>query len=687
MVTHTLELLLLSVILTGPLPLCLLITITIRRDEEKSGFAHDLLVSLTCWCMIQVLIGILLGLFHCLTFTAVLMTEMATFSTGLILFIRRSRTGLASAWQDLRRLPSGLSLHEKLIIGVIGLTGIILIMRLLVIPIADYDSLAYHLPAMSRWYQSGTLVRLDQSRQISSYPYNWEVLATLFLFPFGEDFLVALPGLLAWIILGLSVYLLSIKTGAERIYALAGSGLVLIMPLVLEHVNTMHIDLALAAFFLTGVYFIICYFQSGSPSYLPIVLGTAGLMLGIKTSGLLYGVVLLGVFAILSSKRISPLSPLKSPVRISRSVIPLWLWGAVSFLITGGFWYFRNLVELGNPIGNLKIYIGKTLIFPGNISSAVLSKTTLASSFDPTHPGHWKIWLVQVKIQLGVPFLTTAAAIILLLIGLGRSGTSKRSTLIFVIMGLALATFALYWFTPYSGSNKDYNFQITPWLGQAMRFAFPCLGISGILAAGGLAAIRIRKSAVAAIVIIASFPELVKMCRYVDYSWNRIIFIIIVLLIAWGIGRGGTAGKRFIPVLLCLAVTLSVITATYFIRQRRDIKRGQIYGGVMKYIDEETDRDKPIGYLFSHQSYLFYGKNLNRKVIYCPAKKRDLNQWLNFLKKSHIDVVAVGPLREAWESKKEIQWLNDPDGPFERVFGKNPQEEPFIYRVREKENL
>jgi hypothetical protein len=685
---HILALLLLGIILVGPLPLCLWIVSILKSKEERPGFAHDLLVISVCWCIIEVSIGLLLGILHCLTLGAVLLGELFVFLVGCILLIVARRQSTSPGWGNFWRFPTGLSNQEKVIIGLIGFIGFLLLLNLMTSPIRDHDSLAYHLPTMAQWYQTGSLPRLAQFKLIGSYPYGWEVLGTLFLMPFGEDFLVALPNLMAWALLGLSVYLISIKIGTERIYALTASALLLTLPVILQHVNTMHVDLAFASFFLVGLYSAICCVQTRSVFYLSLLLAVLGMVLGIKASGIAYGMVLLMALAFMILKAAyGDKNPLTFSFRPVKWVIPLCIWGGVSLLFLGGFWYLRNLVELGNPLGFVKFQIGDTVVFPGFKDSAAIYKTTLAGSFDLTDVAHWKTFLNQVKIRLSVPFLSMVAASFLLFLRPLLFKKSKKVPLIFVVVTLLAVTFALYWLTPYSGSSRAFDFKITSWLGQAMRYGFPFMGILGVTAAAGLAVSQVRKSAMAAVVLMSGFPGLAKMFLSFDITWNKIFFFTVLLLLAWGIGRVWAADKRRFSVFLGLAILVFVVTGTLITREKREFNRPRVYGGVVKYIEEHIAEDETIGYVSSNHSYLFYGRRLNRRVIYVPAGKRDRSSWLKMLRQKNISVIAVGPEWRGWKPQKETRWLADPDGPFIRVSGKNFRREPFIYRIKDHQRF
>jgi hypothetical protein len=188
-----------GLVFAGPLPWCVLLVSILGDKHKNAGIAHHLLISLSVWCIFQVAVGLLLGILHLLTLPALVLVEAVSLVTGVItlLYLERKNPWLYPG--NLPKLPTGWSNLEKLILGIIAITGLVLLWGIMTCPITDYDSLAYHLPTMAQWYQTGTFPLLEQFHQISRYPYNWEVLCTLFLYPLGgNDLLVALPNLIAW---------------------------------------------------------------------------------------------------------------------------------------------------------------------------------------------------------------------------------------------------------------------------------------------------------------------------------------------------------------------------------------------------------------------------------------------------------------------------------------------------------
>ena len=152
---HVWEMCSAAVLLLGPIPLSLGITAN-RIRVGHSGTGHFCLSTLVLWCLIQTSAGILLGLAHELSRQGLMTVELVVFAVGLVMVkFYRPQLGLLSVQASFRRQP--LDVGEMFIVAATGFVGVALLRSLLQDPIDDYDSLAWHLPIMATWYQSGSL--------------------------------------------------------------------------------------------------------------------------------------------------------------------------------------------------------------------------------------------------------------------------------------------------------------------------------------------------------------------------------------------------------------------------------------------------------------------------------------------------------------------------------------------------
>jgi hypothetical protein len=523
LVPHIWELVLLLIILFGPIPLGLLLILS-HEDAQRSifGFAHSALILLTSWCVLQTGTALVLGMMQCLNLGALILVELLFLMVGVALLRWQYRGSAGSKLRSRLTLIRSFDRNEVLILGAIAFAGFVLLERLMTQPIINFDSLAYHLPAMARWTQTGTFSVLEQFQaDVGWYPYGWEALCTLLMLPFREDFLVTFPNLFAWAILGLSIYLLGRTAGAARIYSMAAASLVLTMPLLMQHINTIHVDVPFAAFFMSGLYFLIAFHQYRTVVDFVLFLTSVGVLLGIKTSAIVYSALLFAILILLEvlallNRSVSLKGQQRFPFFANRRTTTLTVAGVFCFLLVGTFWYLRNWMAMGNPLGFVEIRIGNQVIFPGYLTSADVNRNSLAKIFNPLLVEHWVILLGRAVFWLQIPFVLMLLQTLRLPWGLRKPQSKILPVNLIGVVALCLLTGWLYWNTPYSAASSGVESEIVTWrsslfelqlssfFGKALRFAFPFLAILGVLAAVSATLVGVSARVVAFAVLLGT---------------------------------------------------------------------------------------------------------------------------------------------------------------------------------------
>lgn len=738
--SHVWQLLLFLVLLSGPIPLSLGLISLQKGDPSEFRLSGVILRFLTYWCVFQVCIGLIMGISEQFFLYPVLLAELVLLGLGLgLLLVQQRQKGLSFFAATIA--PS-FSIAELSMVAAISFTGAILLKRLSTLPIINYDSLWYHLPIMARWYQEGTFVRMPDfmntglwtTDQIIYYPFNWEILCTLFMMPFKEDFWVALPNLVAWIMLGLAIYRLGDLVGAQRVYNLAAVALVLTIPLIIQHINSLHIDLPFTTFFVVSLYFALSYHKTRSPFDITLFILSIGMLLGIKMSAVGYGV--LPVFALLAlevrSLYVHKRLPQWSNTSPQLTAFAFML-GLVCCVLIGGFWYIRNWTEVGNPLGNVEVKIAG-ITFPGTVTIAELRETSLAALFQFTNSTHLKILLTQSIVRLQLPFLALIVqAIFLPALLFPRKRQLQTSPL--VITGLLLlGTAYLYWTTPMTGTNLLPPGPISPYIGQQMRFAIPVIALLGIVAAAIATVVQTRLTIVVSVVLLSSLLGTLsnsifdilrtetafkargawaskildgfrvnpgKALQQVtdllggslfDLIGYVVLFVLLIAFIIWLASRQRDSAQYFVEFTKLLQRSSKFIFPVLFIgllvastavaRQQRNVERQEVYRGIYEFVDRSVQPNETVGYLFSTRSYLLYGKALDQKVAYTPAPSDSVTGWINNLRQKNVGVVAVGPLEAqmGWEKHPEVEWLKNSQY-FVRVFGQDLEKEIVLYRI------
>jgi hypothetical protein len=760
---HLWELILFLIIVFGPIPLSLSLAFKNQNENKNYSFPHFLLVLLTGWSIAEVGIGLILGSAERLNISAVIIAEILICAIGLILIYPKNHTAFTFSQLPVPRIKQPLGQSEYLIIVAAAVTGFLLLKTLATTPTTNYDSLWFHLPAIARWYQTHSFTLLDaagnwifEHEQARVYPYNWHVLSALCLLPFREDFLTAFPLLIAWVLEGIAVYLLSVKFGATRIHGMAAASLVLTVPMVINQVNTIHPDLPLAAIFTVGLYLGFSYHTSRSQSELSLFLAVAGMLAGIKITGIVYAASLLGGLAILEIKRFA-LNKNSPPAnfRIRHFIKPVLLCGIACCLFLGGFWYVRNLLHINYPVGDARDI--KVPLQPVPLPSPVQQPTppvqqptptlpappasplfkiwqsTLAAQFNPSNISHWQTLGLQIIIRLQLPFMALALQVFAAPLALieGKTRIINQNNIILIV--LLASTGILYLITPYtSGTAGESIGQLSPLLGFNLRYGFPFLSVLAIAAAATATLLKTQNQVVLAVVLVSSFFgitsntifERIKNASFTGDSivWGSLlidnfksnpveaintiwkilapilqdilrdpIFYLLSMTLAailWKINPGYRWLNHLFPTrkksiyIVIIGVCIGLIVIGHW-REKRDIARTELYRGIYEYIDKNTVPDERIGFFLSSRSYLFYGRNLDRQVLYVPFRADRLSAWIDNIRKNKIRTVGFGPVPDTdAATRKALSWLTSAQGPLQPVFGKDFNTESVLYRLK-----
>ena len=769
---HLWELILFLIIVFGPIPLSLSLAFLNQNENKNYSFPHFILVLLTGWSLAQVCIGLILGSAERLNISAVIIAEILICAIGLILIYAKNHTAFTFSQLQIPQIKQPLGESEYLIIGAAAFAGFVLWETLATKPTTNYDSLWFHLPAIARWYQTHSFTLLDaagnwifEQEQARVYPYNWHVLSALCVLPFKEDFLAAFPLLIAWVLEGIAVYLLSVKFGATRIHGMAAASLVLTVPMMLNQVNTIQPDLPLAAIFTVGLYLGLSYHSSRSQSELSLFLAAVGMLAGIKITALVYAASLLGGLAILEIKRFAlNKNSTSANFRIRHFIKPILLCGLACCLFLGGFWYARNLLHINYPVGDasdIKVPLRPvplpspvqqptppvqqptppvqqpTPTLPAPPASPLFKiwQSTLAAQFNPSNISHWQTLGLQIIIRLQLPFLAIALQVLAAPLALieGKTRITNQNNIILMI--LLACTGILYLITPYtSGTTGGWSGQISPLLGFNLRYGFPFLSLLGIAAAATATKLKTRNQVVVAVVLVSSISGIISSTIFdsiknYSFSGKSIVWgsglidtfkfnfgeainivskilatsfrylaiyslvYIGLLLLGWIIFKHHPSLIRLKNILtslkkssyimiICICIAL-MVSASFVAREKRDMARTELYRGIYEYIDKNTVPDERIGFFLSPRSYLFYGRNLDRQVLYVPFRGEPLSAWIDNLRQNKIRTVGFGPLTQTdAATRKALSWLTSAEGPLQRVFGKDFNNEPVLYRLK-----
>ncbi len=211
------------------------------------------------------------------------------------------------------------------------------------------DTIWYHMPLAARFVQDGSTTALhfvDFGTDIPFYPANGELVHALGILFLGNDFLSPLLNM-GWLALVLLAAWCVGRPFGMAPFTLTAAAVLMATPgLVATQPGEAYTDVVGLALLVSAVALLVNSEQSKRFACLPglcVAALAAGLALGTKFSFVApVALLTLGVWAV---------APHGARLRQG-------CWWLVLVVFTGGYWYLRNLVAIGNPLPSLSLHIG-----------------------------------------------------------------------------------------------------------------------------------------------------------------------------------------------------------------------------------------------------------------------------------------------------------------------------------------
>jgi hypothetical protein len=436
-------------------------------------------------------------------------------------------------------------------------------------------------------------------------------------------------------------------------------------------------------------------FHSGGPrvrAVLPngalIVAGLgAGLALGTKLNLLApFGLLTLGVIAVTSGYRV-------------RATV-IWV---VSSLVTGGFWFARNLVHAGNPLPWIKAgplpgpdQADINIREPHNVAHYLLPPdgSTIRHHLVPgLHESFGDLWPLVLAVVIGG---------FLLAIFRGRTPMIRMLGIVALLSGLA------YLVTPLTAAGPEGD---PTAFTTNLRYASPAIGLGAMLLAVdvGLLKPRIQPWLLGSLVILL-LVQAVPVWDLTGHLWTRHFLVgavglaIFLILVPVGLAVARQRGASVAMVGAGAVVALALLVAIGWPKSDDYVKD--------RYQASTAPKDFPVGMKaalawFNHanlhdsriavvggrpgfKQYVFYGDDLSNRVQYVahhgphgaytpiasegvqdghwpgfPAGpyRAQCEEWLTALRDGHYDYLVAGPdQRTQSRAPVEAMWTSDDPG-------------------------
>lgn len=302
-------------------------------------------------------------------------------------------------------------------------------------PAFEGDSLAYHIP-IAESVLNGTVINpVNSGFGLLFYPGASEViLAVLIFLHIPLNFF----NVFSWILLTFCLYSLSTKVTKNIVVSYLFIMSIAFLPSVIRLIPTQTIDIWVAIFFTWALNVL---FSKRLSTGMFVQLGIAiGMLVGTKFSGILFAIVLLGIF----------LPKLKSNLSLKKVVLFL-----IPVVMLGCSWYIRNFVVTGNPF-----YPAHMFFFQGKSNFQIQNSFVLKTLF--VNP---KNFFLFIQSLISEYLLWSLSLILVPVVSLYSSLKKKQlvNKTILILSVLGFVNFAIYLILPSSSINMVSD----------LRYAYP----------------------------------------------------------------------------------------------------------------------------------------------------------------------------------------------------------------------
>lgn len=258
-----------------------------------------------------------------------------------------AREGLASRWAAL--------------LIICGFVVLLSLSRALLMPPLAWDCLTYHLTSSALWIKKGTLLFFrapDVIEYSSHYQVNGQIFTSWLLLPFHNDLLVNTMNFPLTLLGGTSCYAIARELGLTRKEASWAPALICFSPVIYSQITTEYVDIAIFAFCSASVLFSLRYLHRGYINDGLLAFVAAGILLGIKYTGIpAVGLI----FIALTIKTITLIRYSGFIKKLSIILLAILILCAL-----GGRMYILNSIEAKNPLYPIPVKIFDHEIFEGS---------------------------------------------------------------------------------------------------------------------------------------------------------------------------------------------------------------------------------------------------------------------------------------------------------------------------------
>jgi hypothetical protein len=534
-------------------------------------------------------------------------------------------------------------------------------------PLLGTDLIAYDLPIIGRWIQSGSVWPVTELFPFAgthgTYPHNAHLVLLGVVLPFHNDALVrvATYPYLALAVVG--VYGITRELRFPAATALLAAGLFAAIPIVAALPEIGPPDAIATAMFAGGVLFLVRHQTSDRQADLVL----AGLGLGFAAGAKWYYASSVAAIVVLW---VAVRFGVARRLRVSGVAV---LFGVT--IVMSGFWLVRNLVEANDPIFPVRVRLLGVTLF--DAPRDVVRDHAGFSVAD--YVGQWGVWRTYLLPAFAQAFAAPGALAgigVGVAIGLFVFRRSRRGSLA-MAAGLALASVvlaALYGATPYSAFGARNRPSLTF---VNTRYAIPALVLAVPAAAGLVPRLGRLRFAVELLVVVAALHGVRGGYRILAPGPKAfIIGLAIVAGVAIAVAaatrarrRGPKAATRVVsrPIAMGAAASLAAVaTVGYPLQRHYNDSRYARQDPTFAWIQRHADSGAKVGLAGSFDfsavppGWPMYGSRIGNRVAFVGrlqggrlAQYTTAREWAKAVARGRYDLLLVFQSRPVIPTKAD----------------------------------
>lgn len=277
---------------------------------------------------------LLLSAFEAVTRAAILVAVAGLFAASVAGWFLSGAPGLPPV--SVGRLRALKHTPIVLVLAVVSGLALVYVLALIVgTPPNNPDSLTYHLARAAFWSQENGIHYIADAydERLNAHPPNAEIVLTFLLEVGQNERLTGFVQFIAAFVTALGVFALARELRLGRREAAFGALLFLTLPIVLLQASTAQNDLVAVSLLIAATVFLL----GDTRRELVLVALATALAISTKVPAA-YGVPILGALALMTP-----------PSTYRKQRVAAVVAGAV----VGSYWYIVNLVQTGNPLGDI----------------------------------------------------------------------------------------------------------------------------------------------------------------------------------------------------------------------------------------------------------------------------------------------------------------------------------------------